>query len=99
MASARVQHWALTLSAYDYKVQYVPGKQNANADVFGRLPLPVQPKEVPMPEELVLLLENLEISTPISKNGQIMTQCYLKYVSLFIRVGLISQFRAPTFLL
>jgi len=63
MASARVQHWALTLSAYDYKVQYVPGKQNANADMFSHLPLPVQPKEVPMPEELVLLLESLEIST------------------------------------
>ena len=45
------------------KIQYVPGKDNANADVFSRLLLPVQPKEVPMPEELVLLLESLEIST------------------------------------
>ena len=63
MASERVQHLALTLSAYDYKVQYVPGKDNANANVFSRLPLPVQPKEVPMPEELVLLLESLEIPT------------------------------------
>ena len=34
-----------------------------NVNVFSRLPLPVQPKEVPMPEELVLLLESLEIST------------------------------------
>ena len=25
MASARVQHWALMLSAYNYQVQYVPG--------------------------------------------------------------------------
>ena len=63
MTSVRVQCWVLTLSAYDYKVQYVPGKENANADVFSRLPLPVQPKEIPMPEELVLLLESLEIST------------------------------------
>ena len=31
--------------------------------MFSRLSLPVQPKEVPMPEELVLLLESLEIST------------------------------------
>ena len=58
-----MQRWALTLSAHDYKVQYVPGKENANADVFSHLSLPVQPKEVPMPEELVLLLESLEIST------------------------------------
>jgi len=63
MASARVQNWALTLSAYDYKVQYVPGKENPVADVFSRLPLPVQPKQIPMPEELVLLVESLEIST------------------------------------
>jgi len=62
MASARVQHWALTLNAYSYKVQYVPGRDNANADVFSRLPLPVQPAEIPMPEELVFLLENLQIS-------------------------------------
>lgn len=65
MASARVQRWALTLSAYDYTVQYVPGKDNANADVFSRLPLSVQPKEVPMPQELVYLLEGLE-NSPVS---------------------------------
>ena len=62
MASARVQRWALTLSAYNYKVQYVPGREHANADVFSRLPLPVQPNEVPLPEELVFLMESLEIS-------------------------------------
>ena len=62
MASARVQRWALTLSAYTYKVQYVPGKTHVNADVFSQLPLPIQPKEVQMSEELVFLMENLEIS-------------------------------------
>ena len=61
MASGRIQRWALTLSAYNYTVQYVPGKDNANADGFSRLPLSVQPKEVPMPQELVYLLEGLEI--------------------------------------
>ena len=62
MASARVQCWTLTLSAYNYTVQYVPGKDNENADVFSRLPLSVQPKEVSMPQELVYLLKDLEIS-------------------------------------
>ena len=50
------------LSAYNYQVQYVPGKENMNADVFSPFLLPVQPKEVPTPEELVLLIENLKIS-------------------------------------
>ena len=48
MASAQVQCWALTLSAYVYGVQYVPSKEHTNADVFSHPPLPVQPREVPM---------------------------------------------------
>ena len=63
MASARVQHWALNLSAYEYKIQYVSGKDNANTAVLSCLPSPLQPKEVPIPEELVTLLESSEIST------------------------------------
>ena len=62
MASGRIQRWALTLGVYNYTVQYVPGKDNANSDGFSRLPLSVQPKDVPMPQELVYLLEGLEIS-------------------------------------
>ena len=34
MASARVQRWALSLNAYNYKVQYVLSQEHANADVF-----------------------------------------------------------------
>ena len=37
MASPRVQHWALTLAAYDYHVVYKPGMANANADELSRL--------------------------------------------------------------
>ena len=33
-----------------------------NADVLSCLPLPVEPKEVPIREELVMLMENLQIS-------------------------------------
>ena len=73
MASARVQRWALTLSAYNYKVQYVPGQEHANADVLSRLPLPVQPKEVPMPKELVFLMEGLEISPVTVKQIKVWT--------------------------
>ena len=62
MASAKVQRWALTFSAYNYAVQYVPGKDHSNADAFSYLPLPVIPKEVPVPEELVYMLESLELS-------------------------------------
>ncbi|CAC5378002.1 unnamed protein product [Mytilus coruscus] len=39
MAAARIQRWALTLSAYEYKIVYKEGKKNSNADALSRLPL------------------------------------------------------------
>jgi len=65
MASARIQCWALTLAAYHYDISYKPGKANANADVLSRLPLPDHAGDVPVPEEVVLLLEGLQAS-PVS---------------------------------
>ena len=62
MASARIQCWALTLAAYHYDINYKSGKTNANGDVLSRLPLPEQAGEVPVPEELVLLMEGLQNS-------------------------------------
>ena len=93
MASVRVQHWALTLSAYTYKVHYVPGREHANAEVFSQLPLPIQPKEVPMPEELVFLMENLEISTVTVKQIKTWTDhdLILATVRRFIKLHRLAQ--------
>ena len=62
MASARIQRWALTLSAYDYVISYKPGVQHANADVLSRLPLPDAPISVPTPGDTVFLMDALENS-------------------------------------
>ena len=62
MASARIQRWALTLSAYDCTTSYKPGAENANADLFSRRPLPETTAEVPLPGETIFLLENLTTS-------------------------------------
>lgn len=67
MASARLQRWALLLSAYDYVIEYKPGTLNGNADLLSRLPLPEAPKEVPIPGETVLSLETLQISPITAK--------------------------------
>ena len=40
LASARIQRWALALSAYEYNIVYKSGNSNANADLLSRLPLP-----------------------------------------------------------
>ena len=36
---ARLQRWALTLSAYNYKIEYRTGANNGNADALSRKPL------------------------------------------------------------
>lgn len=56
MASARIQHWALTLSAYDYNIVYRPGTEMANADLLSRLPLLEAPASVPLPGETIPFL-------------------------------------------
>ncbi len=42
MASARIQRWALPLSAYNYKIQFL----------LSRLPLPETPTHIPEPGEI-----------------------------------------------
>eukprot|EP00731_Ephydatia_muelleri_P009464 Em0005g50a len=39
LAAARIQRWALILSAYQYRIEYVPGSENYCADCMSRLPL------------------------------------------------------------
>ena len=54
MASAQIQMWAITLSAYDYALTYRPGPEHSNADLLSRLPLPDTPYEVPLPQQAVI---------------------------------------------
>ena len=59
MASARLQRWALLLSAYDYSIHYRPGKRHANADTFSRLPLSTTTTSTSTTGDTVLLFECL----------------------------------------
>ena len=49
MAASRIQHWALTLGAYDYVIQYRPGSKMCNADALSRLPLLDCPTDTQIP--------------------------------------------------
>ena len=42
LAAARLQRWAIVLSAYDYDLEFTPGINNQEADMLSRLPLPVE---------------------------------------------------------
>ena len=67
-ASARVQRWALTLSAYHYSITHRPGNQVGNADGLSRLPLPVVMEEVPQPADTILLMERMNSSLVTSSH-------------------------------
>ena len=73
MASARIQRWALTLSAYNYNIQHRPGKQLANADLLSRLPLPGTIAVPPLPGETILLMEALNTSPVTAAKVKIWT--------------------------
>ena len=40
LAAARLQRWALILTAYNYDIQYCPSDKHENADGLSRLPVP-----------------------------------------------------------
>ena len=56
-SSARVLRWALMLSAYDYRLEYRPGKDHGNADALSRLPLQLKPGEATTSVVSVRLLD------------------------------------------
>ena len=39
MAAARIQRWAILLSAYNYSLKYRSGSENSNANFFSRFSL------------------------------------------------------------
>ena len=59
MASARTQRLALTLSAYNYSIEFRSGRAQGNADGLSRLPLKETPEVVPQPGGIVLRMERL----------------------------------------
>ena len=65
MASAHIQRWALTLSNYQYHLEYRPGTSICHADGLNRSPLPDTPGRVHVPEEVVLALTTMN-DTPIT---------------------------------
>ena len=67
----------------------MPGREHANADMFSRLPLPEQPNEIPLPEELVFLMESLVISPITVRQIKVLTDQdpVLATVRRFVKQG------------
>lgn len=67
MFSPRMQRWALTLSAYNYKIFHIPGTRNCTADALSRLPVKGELVENDDPYELVNLMQYFD-STPLTSD-------------------------------
>ena len=72
LAAARMQQWAMILSAYSYKIEYVPGPANQCADCLSRLPVQCTKTEqgnaVHVMHTTTLPVTAKEIASQASKN-------------------------------
>ena len=64
MACARIQRWALMLSAYHYELCYKPGADHANADGLSRIPVSNHVTTVSLPGDMLLLFQTFQ-GTPV----------------------------------
>ena len=62
MASPRVTRWAMLLSSYQYRLEYVPGSKQGHCDGLSRLPLPTGSGDLPTPGEAVHLVQFMDAS-------------------------------------
>ena len=62
-ASARIQRWALTHSAYHYIIYHKPGRRLSNADTLRCLPRPITTSSDRLPGNLIHLLDHLSSTT------------------------------------
>ncbi len=72
VAAARLQRWALLLSAYDHNIEFRTTAAHGNADALSRLPLQRAPKE--LSEAQVCNIRQISMSPVTSKAIQRATQ-------------------------
>lgn len=67
IAAARLQRWAIILSAYSYEIKFKAGKDIANADALSRLPVKGEPENDETYSDLELLTAFSDyMQTPIT---------------------------------
>ena len=74
LAAARLQRWALVLSAYHYQLEFKFTRDHGNADGLSRLPLDHQPNEDSSADPRVFNLAQIEALPVTSKKVQLQTR-------------------------
>ena len=68
MAAARMQRWALTLSAYQYTIEHIKGTSNQCADCMSRLPMTKQSRDSAEKIHVIVQTDDLPVTaTQIAK--------------------------------
>ena len=91
LSAARLQRWALILSAYNYKIVYKSTQAHGNADGLSRLPMVVNKEQKQLSEPSVLnvrQIENLPVTAMQLKTVTQRDQFSLKY---YITVSKVDQ--------
>ena len=61
LASARIKRWSLLLAAYNYTIEFIPGKENVYADYLSRKPINGQPTPAEQVDVKIMFIEGEEI--------------------------------------
>lgn len=95
--SARILHWALQLSQYNYILEYSRGQENVHSDFLSRLPLPDSVTEAE-PYEIICTLESLEKDyvTPSVIKTHTDSDPNLIILKQYIRTGCPDRFNNKT---
>ena len=75
MVSSCIKRWALTLSSYNYTIQYCSGLQIPQSDALSQLPLTQTIDNTPIPQETVLFLQMLNATPATPSLTRQWTRC------------------------
>ena len=81
--------YQMLVSTSEYTIHFRKTQAHGNVDALSRLPLPTAPAEVPMPAELVLLMEHLEDSPVTAQHIRLWTRRdpVLSVIQNYVRHG------------
>ena len=73
LAAARLQRWAILLSAYNYEIEFKSTHEHSNADGLSRLPLRTEKVETTATEPSIFNISQIE-SLPVTVQVQSATR-------------------------
>lgn len=87
MAAARMQRWALLLSAHNYTIEYKRAEHHANADGLSRLPLHVEHSEKTDAVELFYVeqMEKLPVSATDIRRETVSNSTLSTFIEIVIK--------------